>query len=72
MVGHVVVQMSCDWGVVRLTHGLHGLCDVQAARALAAEDALRRWPPRAAAEAANGAAKRKSDEWSVLHEEDVI
>ncbi len=44
----------------------------QAARALAAEDALRRWPPRAAAEAAHGAAKRKSDEWSVSHEEDVI
>ena len=44
----------------------------QAARALAAEDALRRWPPQAAIEAAKGAGKRKSDEWSVPHEEDVI
>ena len=50
--------------------GATGCVVCQAARALAAEDALRRWPPKAAAEAAKGAAKRKSDEWNGPHEDD--
>jgi hypothetical protein len=44
----------------------------QAARALAAESALRNWPPKAAAEAAKGPAKRKADAWDVPGEDDGI